>query len=143
MSAGAVEIALLALRHEMRAVIFPLEYPGPHADPAEYGDDRASRVRKAVLGAGRDLVIGLPLDEPVGDELPESRGKDRVRDVHHLPPDLTAAEDLLLVEDADDAGVPLPAEDLKPVLKRAADVSLTFLLVHLLTVPSYCQGLAR
>ena len=143
MSARAAVIALLALRHEVRAVIFPLEYPGPHADPSEYGDDRAPGGREAVLGTGRDLVIGLPLDEPVGDELLERCGKDRVRDVHHLLPDLAVAENLLLVENADDAGVPLPAEDLKPVLERAADVRLTFLLVHLLTVPSCCQGRAR
>ena len=131
MIAGAVEIAPLALRHEVRAVIFPLEYPGPHADPAEYRDDRAPRVRQTVLGTGRDLVIGLPRNEPVGDEIPERRGEDRVRDVHHLLPDLAVAEDLLLVENADDAGVPLTSEDLKPVLERAADVRLTFLLVHL------------
>lgn len=62
--AGAVEVALLALRHEVLTVILPLEYPGPHADPTEYRDNRAAGVREAVLDAGRDLVIGLPATSP-------------------------------------------------------------------------------
>lgn len=112
--AGAVEVALLALRHEVLTVILPLEYPGPHADPTEYRDNRAAGVREAVLDAGRDLVIGLPCDEPVGDELPERRGEHSVRNVHHLLPDLAVAECLLLIEDADDPGVPLPPKISSP-----------------------------
>lgn len=83
----------------------------------------------------KDPVVGFPHYNVISDQAFQRGGQRRIRDISHLPPEFPVAQYLLRRQDADDPGVPFPAEDLKSIFQRASDALLYFSLIHLLIPP--------
>lgn len=71
-------VAFLALDHGRVACVF-IEDACPLADALQDRDDRLPLLRQRVFHPRRDLVVGLALDQAVGDEELEGRSQDCVR----------------------------------------------------------------
>lgn len=98
--------------------------PAPFADVAQDRHDRPSALCERILDTRRYLVVALPLDEPITQELFQGRRQHRIRDVCHLVPELAVPQRLLLREHAEDAALPFAAEYFESILERGADIRL-------------------
>ena len=122
-------VAFLALDHGGIACVF-IEHACPLADALQDRDHRLPFLRQGVFHPRRDLVIGLALDQVIGNEELEGRGQNGVCDVAHLLADLTVPKRPQGSQHADDAGGPLPAKQFHAILQRTADVLFQLSLIH-------------
>ena len=123
-------VALLALDHGGGALGF-VEGSGPLADALQNGDDGTAFFGKGVFYARGNFVVGFAQDDAVGDERFQRGGENGVGDVAHLRAQLAVTQRAQRGEHADDAGVPLAAEELHAVFQGTANVLFQFALIHI------------
>jgi hypothetical protein len=126
---GLIKIAVSAVGH---IFIFRclVKNAGPLADALQDGDDGPAFFGQRIFNSGRNLIVGLPFYNAIADQAFERRSQHGVCDISHFFADGAVAQRPHVRQNADDAGIPFAAENLKPVLQRAADVFLKFFLIH-------------
>ena len=66
-------VTFSALRHG-RFSLFPIEHSRPPADALKDRDDRLSLFGQRILDPWRDLVVGLPTNDVIGNQFLECGG---------------------------------------------------------------------
>lgn len=114
-------VALPALYHG-RAALVLIKHTCPFADALQNRNNRCTLLRKRVFDPRRYLVIRSARNKASCDKPFQRGGKHRVGDVAHLAAQLTVPQRTQRRQHADDARVPLPAEQLHAVFQWTADV---------------------